>query len=472
MSQESGGSTATGVSAADGGALGVGRPAELSPAEVEARFRWARARGHPDYLWPEVPPGEWRAAAEELAGVVAAELGDPSAEADPAGVVGDAEESGDVEEAGVGPVSRLPDASPVRVRARGIAGYTSGVGPLLGYWIERGRIEAGPATAALLLRHLDHSRRRAERLEGELARVVGVLRAADIRPAVIKGTHTARDYFPDAGTRPGADIDVVVPSAAMPDAQAALAAAGYELRVWREYSGRSDWWPPGVRRTPISLEMVHADDPYSIDLQNTFARFFGGPTPIDAVGGAGEHLCPWPWLDGEADVVAQPALIAHLALHASERFRNLSLIRLVELVIVIRRAIATGELHWDALHDLLDRTGTLPYVYPAFALTEKLAPRTVDADFLAAARRAAAPRPARAVDAMRPGRAQVLDRISVEEYFFWARGPLGHLRRAWRIIWPKSVRGSVRDLARLYVRRAYRLLRRRLRVRHGPIGGS
>lgn len=418
-------------------------PPELSPEEVEARFRWARAQGHPEYLWPDVPPAEWRAALDDLAGATAAVLNDPD---------------------GLARFSELDDD---RVRARGLAGYTSGMGPLLGHWLERGRIKAGEATEAMLRTHLEHSRGRTERLDHELARVLGVLGTAGIRATVIKGAYTAREYFPEPAARPGADLDIVVPRETMPAAETALAEAGYTLRQRTAYSGRADWWPPGVRHTPRTLEMVHADDPYAIDLQSSFARYFGSREPVDVVGGRREHMQAWDRVDGAADVLVQPTLTAHLALHASEKFRNLTLIRLVELVIVVRRDAAAGSLRWNELYDLLDRTGALPFVYPAFELAQKLAPGTIDADFRAAVRDAAPRRPVRLVEGMRPGQAPENERTSVEEYFLWARGPVDHVRRALRILWPPMARGSMRALVRLYVRRLYRLVRLRVRLRRG-----
>ena len=48
--------------------------------------------------------------------------------------------------------------------AIGVACYTSGVGPLLGFWLEQGGIAASPQVSAVLERHLRHNRLRMDRL--------------------------------------------------------------------------------------------------------------------------------------------------------------------------------------------------------------------------------------------------------------------------------------------------------------------
>ena len=35
---------------------------DLAREVIQERLRWAREQGHPFYLWPDVPVGEWRSA--------------------------------------------------------------------------------------------------------------------------------------------------------------------------------------------------------------------------------------------------------------------------------------------------------------------------------------------------------------------------------------------------------------------------
>ena len=108
---------------------------EIRTDEVRRRFVWARRQGRPAWLWPEVPIEAWRLAMEAMGKVTAAILaGEPAPPLD-----------GDPQ-------------------ALGLAGYTSGLGPLLGLWLEQDRLQADEAIAAIMARHLAHNRIRAERL--------------------------------------------------------------------------------------------------------------------------------------------------------------------------------------------------------------------------------------------------------------------------------------------------------------------
>jgi hypothetical protein len=65
----------------------------------------------------------------------------------------------------------------------------------------------------------------------ELAAVLRALAAARLTPLVFKGAALACTAYPDPACRPMGDIDLWLPAAAMPAAQAALLAAGYRLRT-------------------------------------------------------------------------------------------------------------------------------------------------------------------------------------------------------------------------------------------------
>src|SRR5690606_29290815 len=86
---------------------------DLAPDAVRARPAWARGQGHPSYLWPEVAPAEWRDALAALGEAVRTLL------------------------AGAERVELAPRQSPGAI---GVAAFTSGTGPLLGHWVEAGRL--------------------------------------------------------------------------------------------------------------------------------------------------------------------------------------------------------------------------------------------------------------------------------------------------------------------------------------------
>src|SRR5207247_4628839 len=133
-------------------------------------------------LWPEVSASVFQAAQQEMVRVTAAVLaGAPS------------------------PV-RLELPRGADTRALGVAASAAGMGPLLGFWCETGRIDAQQSVRDLLAQHLDHGRRRAARLRLELERILVPFAERGIEVLVLKGTDTAYRYFPEPEPRPSADL--------------------------------------------------------------------------------------------------------------------------------------------------------------------------------------------------------------------------------------------------------------------------
>src|SRR5690606_631352 len=208
-----------------------------------------------------------------------------------------------------------------------------------------------------------------------------------------------------------------------------------------------------------SLALVHADDAFTLDLHASLDRdFFGIRTvrfgPLDAA------TRPWPDAHAAARVLAQPLLLAYLAVHASQGLHNLTLLRLVEIVRVVRADTAAGRLHWAELIAWLERTDALRFAYPALELAERLAPGTVDPDARAALAAAATPRTIRVLAGLRPADAQRPEQFSLAERIMWARGPVEHLRRVLYMIWPLWIGASFGELRPLYAERLRYLLRR------------
>src|SRR5205809_89852 len=135
--------------------------------EIERRLaRYAVTKDARD-LWPEVSPSAFRAAQEEIARVARAVLSD------------------------AGSLVHFEVPPGADTRACGVAAFATGMGPLLGFWCETGRVAAPPAVADLLARHLDHGRRRATRTRHELERLLAPLSDRVIAVCAPKGTHTA-----------------------------------------------------------------------------------------------------------------------------------------------------------------------------------------------------------------------------------------------------------------------------------------
>jgi hypothetical protein len=409
-------------------AIGDADP-EILTEEVQRRFAWARRQGRPAWLWPDVPIDVWRSAMDGVAGATAA---------------------------------MLAGRSGVRLQgepeAIGLAGYTSGMGPLLGLWLEQGRLQADEAVAVTLGRHLTHNRLRSARMESAAARIVGRLADRGIETLVLKGAHTASAYFPESGARPASDIDLLVAAGDADAAERVMQECGLAFRGRSQWE--SGWADPSARDEPRSLTYVHAEDPWSIDLHNALNISVGRGTPLAELdrGRPMSSVRWWP-VDPRGRVLDQPLLLLHLAAHAGAGWQNLTLLRQVELVLVIRHDQAVGRLMWDAFLDVGARTGALGYAYPALALAEKLAPGTVPMAVLDRCGDHAPRAVRRALEQLTPATAQRIDRASLGEHFMWAEGWRARLRLLASDILP-TVRWP--EFRRIYEERAWRLIRGRV----------
>jgi len=400
-------------------------PVSLSPAEVRARFTRAKRQGNPVWLWPDIAVEDWRRALATIAQTARDVLSGR-----PAGSLSAA------------------DAD-----AFGLACYTSGMGPLLGWWQARGLVRAAPDIGRVIDLHWRHNMDRNAHLAAIAADVAERLRGAGIAVALLKGAHTAAAYFPAPGTRPMADIDLLVGPRDLTGADAVLAAAGYV--PGRRGERETNWRRAGTPAAPRTLTFLHRDDPWSIDLHHSLDQAVAAGAPPVRFDGARP-------LDGRGPSAApldQPLLLLHLAVHAGGGLHNLTLLRLVELHFVIRRDGADGGLSWPAFVRTGRAIGALGYAYPALRLCEDLVPGTVPAWVLERCAAAAPARVVRIVARLAPATAQRVERSSIAEHFMWSAGWPGLCRqlaadlvpaRSWRAAWS------------IYERRAWQMLRGRV----------
>ncbi len=403
---------------------------EISPQEVRRRVVWARRQGRPAWLWPDVSIGAWRSAMMEVERVTRILLTDA-------------------------PFARLEgDAYAIE-----LAGYTSGVGPLLGLWLEQGRLQTSPTVAITLMRHLAHNRQRTRNLTHTAVEIVGRLADRGIRSLVLKGAHTGWTYFPEAGVRPASDIDLLVADGDAPMAESVM--DGYGLSFMSRSRWESCWTPSAGVSAPRSLTYVHAEDPWSVDLHSSLNISAGWGTPLAGFDLHHPMASRSRWsIDAKAGVLDQPLLLLHLATHAGVGWQNLTLLRQVELVLVIRKDFAAGQLCWDAFVELGVKTGAIGYVYPALRMANSLAPGCVPKSVLDICA-ASAPRAVRrALEPLTPATAQRIDRNSMAEHFMWAQGWRGRLRLATRDLLPAD--RSWPEFRRIYEERAWRLIRGRV----------
>jgi len=397
---------------------------DLDPEEVRARVAWARKRGLPRWLWADIAPQHWRAALSQIARALTHILTDQP---------GDARLDGDP-------------------RVLSLAAYTSGTGPLLGYFIERGNLSAAPLVADMLAIHLSHNRERMEMLRREAITAAQLLADNGIVAIVPKGMHTAFEYFAEPGCRPVSDIDLIVKPGELARAEEIFRAHGYAGRVMSQVPYQCDWTRAGTRTTPHSLLHVHADDPWSIDLQTTIDRHLRnvGIVHLDRLVSS-DQLAVWP-LSNAANVLRQPLLLVVLAAHASQHLINLSLGRIVELALVARADQASGALDWDAFIHIARDVGPR-YLYPALFACEKLVPGTIapaalkvcEADAPAELRRLLAKRDVALL--------QPLDHHSFAERYMWFGGWWNRLRRVVREVDPGPADRTPRKAFTVYLNR-------------------
>lgn len=399
------------------------------------QYAW-RSTQRPDALWPGLDGAVIQAAADAIGRAVSdvlrgerARLGLASTEAD---------------------VDR-------EARAVGVAALLTGVGPLLGVWLTRGDLSADASIARVLERHLAHGRAREARIRAAVRPVLERMERAGLAPGVIKGFHTAHCCFPEPGARPFADVDVVVPPAAIPEAERVLLDAGFVPEGRTSGIGyKREWLPPEGGGDVWSYEIWHARSRWKLDLHDGLnfdqvqrnVRTPQTPRFTEVL-----HI------DGVALRTADPnEMIALLATHASTELYSQRLLRLVELVLVVRRAAALGALDWAAVESSLAEHDALRFAYPMLTLAERLAPGTVNDGLLAHLSRVTTPR-ARAVTSALSPTAPILDSgFSLRDRLIWAQGARATLRWMWTMLAPLDG-ASRRDQLRTYRHRAIRLLR-------------
>jgi len=413
----------------------------MTPDAIEARFLWARRQGHPFWLWPDVSVRDWRLALGTLERVTAALLAGRSA-------------------------PPIETANNMQHSAFRVALHTAGVGPWLASHIEQGQLQADAGVETLLLEHLGQSRIRTNRMAATTRQVAAILRPHAHTVVGLKGIHTAHAVFKEPALRPMADIDLLPLTDDLAACERALAAHGYVTRGAgrnaRPY--RSEWLPPGHAGPLRSLTITHADDPFSVDLHGTLDIDFFGVQTVSFGALSAKVLTATPEHGSGVSGLRQPLLAAHLAVHASHGLHSLTLIRLIELALVLRRDVRSKD-DWNELSDFLHAHEAERFAFPAMALVDKLASDTIPHDVLRRLERASSSRQRRILGALAPADAQRLDKLALDERFMWATTPLEFARRLGNMLLPTGLTGPVRRLLRIYVERAFRIARLRVSLR-------
>jgi hypothetical protein len=345
--------------------------------------------GHPQWLWPEVAQSDWRASLREIERVTRAVL---SGQAD--------------------------ELRPKDECAFKIAAYTSGMGPLLGYWIAAGSLGASGEVASSLGKNLRHNSVRMRKMAARAVAATHSLSRVGISPVILKGMQTAFVYFPESGTRPLSDIDILIEEHEAGRSGEALHDAGFRLKAERLRPHSQVWNAAGTRTEPRTLSFVHALDPWSVDLQLTLnRRHLTGVVDLDVMrAGAG---APWA-LSAHAKVLSAAEQFLHLAIHTTVPLNSMTLLRLVELILVWRLEASRGELTADALIEKAKRFGVLGTIHPSVLVASRLLPGCFPDSLLQACERAALPKVRRIAARLAPGDAQRIRRTPVNERYMWS----------------------------------------------------
>lgn len=354
--------------------------------------------------------------------------------------------------------SKLEAEGPARARAFGIAAFASGMGPLLGWWVEKEQLSTDPRIGTLLRAHLVQGRRRTGILRQELRDLLVELNHTGVEAIVLKGLHTGALYFPDPGSRPAADIDLLVHPSRRAAAAQVLKRLGFSETRRTRFASRSEWVRDGSPQEVVSLEIDSAENPWHVDLHTALERWYFRGLRVSLGDQAFAHLTPLVFDGVPACGLGQPYLTAFLALHTSYELVRTRLIRLVELVWVIRKDLDSGTLQWDALVSLLEKQRLGRFVHPAFALVERFCPGTVPAEILDYTGREVTPRLARVIAAVEREHFGFLHRRSLDDKLMWARGARELLFNLSEWIW-SSDEAEPLDLPRLYWKRIAMLLR-------------
>lgn len=390
---------------------------ELQLSEIaRRRARFAETQD-PEALWPGLDEPTRRAAVQEVGRVTRAVL------------------------AGACAVAIALD-HPRESYALGVAGHITGMGPLLGRWLEDGALTANEPTRARLANHLAHGRRRAQRIEDEVVPALDALLDLGITPVALKGAHTAHVYFEERGARRMSDVDLLIPPDRVADVERALERLGYAPQSPAEHPYKRDWLAPGVDARLYSVEWQDARSVWTLELHSSLDRVYhpGAVAPLDS---ERDVVVSCDYGGRPLRALAPPLLLAMLACHASQELDGSRLLRLVEIVRVARGFGEVAPVDWDEVLAVLERTGTARFAYPALALAEELAPGAVDPRALALGREQSTWAARHTVDALSPDGGS-LDARGLLRQSMWTRSPLAVANRIARSLWPATPGGGWR----------------------------
>jgi hypothetical protein len=249
--------------------------------------------------------------------------------------------------------------------------------PLLARWVEDAGIAGSlpAAERAVLLAATMAAQARARAVAETLEPLAAACRAEGTAPVLLKGLALHGDLYPDASLRPVSDVDLWVPTGALPAVRRALAAAGLapdamtaaRLTASDASAGRESFLSDFVYRRPTGGVPVEVRlDPVQLGVPLATARLF----EADA-----RPAAAYPGLRA----LAAPAMVVQQALHLA-RHDGSDLVWFAELAWVARTGAergafgASGRARFAAL---LEGEGLHGIVVEVLRETERLFPGSV-----------------------------------------------------------------------------------------------
>ncbi len=202
------------------------------------------------------------------------------------------------------------------------------------------------------------------------------------------------------------------------------------------FSPSRDWIGPTVDPRLYSVELADTRSKWIVELHASLDRTYhpGAVARIDALRAIVE---PFELAGHSLSAIAPAPLVVLLACHCSHELDGVRLLRLYEIVRVVRAARRANDLNWEDVLELIARSGVARYTYPALALAESLAPDTIDPRVLAMGRGDSTWAARHTVTRLVPAGGS-LDERGVLRQLMWTRGLVGVSQRLLRTLWPAS----------------------------------
>ncbi|HXV98493.1 MAG TPA: nucleotidyltransferase family protein [Anaerolineae bacterium] len=269
------------------------------------------------------------------------------------------------------PEPQNPDWSPKSWETFQFASRVHGVAPLLfaklsvADWLDE-------ALKSWLAEQYHFNAQRLAKIKAELKTILALFSQHQIPVMPLKGSILAATYYPEAGLRPMADLDLLIRPQDFASSATLLVQLGYRQEVvhWKH----TEFSRPDNRRV-VSTTCEHPDNPRKLEVHRYCRETFGGPTV---------ELTEIMWrnavqdeLLGEPVLLVKPeALWLHLLVHTTYHMWQGKgrLIHLVDLSLLLP--------HLDDPLPLLNSVEAR-FTYPSLILLKKYFPAALDDALLA-----------------------------------------------------------------------------------------